>query len=88
MSQATVSEVRSIFAGYFHHVFLDEGHHAKKILTLNFQSVAKLGAQKYYIITATPIVNRAQDLLAPLTLIQTHDITRDVSWSSTTTGST
>lgn len=56
-------------AGLFGTVLADEAHKLKSVNTSTHQSIARLGAQRMLLITATPTINKSIDLFGTLSLI-------------------
>lgn len=50
-------------------VLADDAHKLKSVNTRTHQSIARLGAQRMLLITATPTINKSIDLFGTLSLI-------------------
>lgn len=59
----------SVFRNIFARVILDEGHKCENTRTLSHRSIFTLYAPSVWIVTATPMINRANDLLGYLVLL-------------------
>lgn len=70
----------TLAAGWFGRVVANEGHAAKTIRTKVYQSVAQLGADHYWFLTATPMYNRAFDICGYLAILFPAICRRPETW--------
>ncbi|KAL4981348.1 P-loop containing nucleoside triphosphate hydrolase protein [Aspergillus falconensis] len=71
------AKFESLVRGLFARVICDEGHALKTIATRFHQSVADLGADHLWILSATPMFNRAQDMCGYLSLLYREEFDAD-----------
>jgi SNF2-related domain len=71
------NEYSTILAGHFHRVVLDEGHKVKNAQTLASNMVMLLKAPYKWILTATPMMNRATDYIGYLHLLWDDEMKLD-----------
>jgi SNF2-related domain/Helicase conserved C-terminal domain len=71
------SEYNTILAGCFERIVLDEGHRVKNPQTLASNLVRLLDPTFTWILTATPVMNRASDYAGYLTLLWKEDMGLD-----------
>lgn len=74
----------SIFNEKFSRIILDEAHYIRNTNTKIFKSIVLLQAQFKWIVTATPIVNNADDLYAYFRFLEIESIESKKSWNDLT----
>ncbi|OBT52141.1 hypothetical protein VE04_08950 [Pseudogymnoascus sp. 24MN13] len=69
LSREELRTISTKAAGLFGTVLADEAHKLKSVFTRTHQSIARLGASRMLLITATPTINKSIDLYGILSLI-------------------